>query len=285
MIRRVMAFVFALSVCPALVYAQDTVFTVTAPTADVYKGPSTINPVVGHVSRGTVLPVSRNLGSWVKVPWPDAPEGIGYVHVTMGRIGPPSGDEPMPNGARTPSTPASAATASQRGIAPREPMAPRSAVNVTPASHVFGVGGLVAPMTTFGASARAWRNNRLGVQFAFTRDTMTSNVADSRLTATEFEPGVVYGLFDRVSDYIWIRPYVGSTLNFRRQTLSVPGSAATASDSGIGFRVFGGSELTFAAMPQFGLSVDVGYRRIPNPIAGFEVRPVTVSIAGHWYVK
>jgi hypothetical protein len=63
------------------------VFTVTVPSADVYKGPSNATPVIGHASRGTALSVSRNLGGWVKVPWPDAADGVGYVRMSMGRIG------------------------------------------------------------------------------------------------------------------------------------------------------------------------------------------------------
>ena len=88
MIRRAAAVVLALTFNPALVSAQDTVFTVTVPSADVYKGPTTVTPVVGRAPRGTVLPVSRNLGSWAKVAWPDAPDGVGYVHLTMGRLAP-----------------------------------------------------------------------------------------------------------------------------------------------------------------------------------------------------
>ena len=90
MVRRIAAVVLALTLNPTPSRAQDAVLTVTVLSADVHKGPSTVTPVIGHVSRGTVLPVSRNLGSWVKVAWPDAPEGVGYVHVTMGRVGPPN---------------------------------------------------------------------------------------------------------------------------------------------------------------------------------------------------
>ena len=68
-------------------------------------------------------------------------------------------------------------------------------------------------MSSFGATARAWRSDRLGIQLAFTRDAMTSDVAAGRVTSIRFEPGVVYALFDHVSDYVWIRPYVGSVLS------------------------------------------------------------------------
>ena len=142
-------------------------------------------------------------------------------------------------------------------------------------------------MSSFGATARAWRNDHLGIQLAFTRDAMTSDVAAGRVTSIRFEPGVVYALFDHVSDYIWIRPYVGSALSVRRQTLKVsaPGAMKPASDNGMGFRVFGGSELTFAGVPRFGLSAELGYRRFPAPFPEFEADRLSVSIAGHWYIK
>jgi hypothetical protein len=297
MVRRIAAVVLALSLNPTPARAQDAVLTVTVLSADVHKGPSTVTPVIGHVSRGTVLPVSRNLGSWAKVAWPDAPEGVGYVHVTMGRIGPSSADASAANMApRTSSAPASATSAPASATTTIPPvtrksagerMAVRGELSDTPITHIFGVGGLVGPMSSFGATARAWRSDHLGIQLAFARDAMTSDVAAGRVTSIRFEPGVVYALFDHVSDYVWIRPYVGSVLSFRHQTLKVSAPAAMepASDNGIGFRVFGGSELTFGGVPRFGLSAELGYRRFPTPFPEFEADRLSVSIAGHWYIK
>jgi hypothetical protein len=292
MIRRATALALALVLNPALLRAQDTVLTVNVPSADVYKGPTTITPIIGQVSNGAVLPISRNLGSWVKISWPDAPDGIGYVHVTMGRIGPSSGDAPAPVGsasARAPSAPAPVTTAiPMRGhTSVGEQVVPRGLLNPTPASHIVGVGGLIASTSNFGATARAWRNNRLGIQFGFTRDAITSSTSAGRVTSTQFEPGVVYGLFDHVSDYLWIRPYVGSVVSLRRQTLTVaaPVALAPTDNNSVGVRVFGGSEFTFASIPRFGLSVDLGYRRFQTSFPGFEANPLRVSLAGHWYIK
>ena len=86
MLRRATAVVFMLILTPALVRAQETMLRVSVPSADVHKGPSVVTPVIGQAARGTALPVSQNLGSWVKVPWPAAPDGVGYVHVTMGQF-------------------------------------------------------------------------------------------------------------------------------------------------------------------------------------------------------
>jgi hypothetical protein len=290
MIRRTMALILALALNPASLSAQDTVLTITVPSAEVHQGPSTIYPVIGHVPRGTVLPVSRDLGSWVKVPWSGAPDGVGYLHVTTGRLGPSNADAPAANAPQRASFAPGPATTTMTPLTRTsavEHVAPVPRVNVVPPSHIFGVGGLVGSMSTFGATARAWRNNRFGIQFGFTRDAVTSDVAAGRVTSTQFEPGVVYPLFDRVSDYVWIRPYVGSVVSFRHQTLSIPAPVVpdTVSDHGIGFRIFAGSELTFANVPRFGLSTDVGYRRFPTPFPGFEAAPLSVSIGGHWYIK
>ena len=287
MIRRAAAFVLALTLSPVLVSAQDTALTINVQSAEVYKGPSNVTPVIGHVSRGTVLPISRNLGSWVKIAWPDAADGVGYVRVTMGRIGQYNGAPAAANG--SPRTSSASPTATKapppaRTAVPQH-AAPRVPLNVTPASHLVGIGGMVGTMSTFGATTRAWRNNRIGIQFAVTRDAMTSADATGRVTSMQFEPGVLYAPFDHVSDYVWIRPYVGTGVSLRHQTLSVPDAPESTSDNGVGFRIFGGSELTFASVPQFGLSVDLGYRRFAAPFPGFEADPVSLSIAGHWYFK
>lgn len=283
MLRRVAAIVLALTCNPALVRAQDAVFTVNVPSADVYKGPTNVTPVIGHVSRGTSLPVVRNLGSWVKIAWPDAPDGFGYVHVTMGRLD--------AGGAAT-STNTSAAASVRRPdstnaspVPAADRMAARRQVEITPASHIFGVGGVIGSAGSFGATARAWRTSHVGVQFGLTREAISND--GSRVRSIQFEPGVVYARFDHVSDYVWLRPYVGSVLSYRHDTLTLPVPVAIdpASDNGFGYRVFGGAELTFASVPRFGLSADVGYRRFPTSFPGFESDRMNVSIAGHWYIR
>jgi hypothetical protein len=286
--RRAAALILALTLNPAILRAQDIVLTVTAASADVYKGPSNVTPVIGHVARGAVLPVSRNLGSWVRVPWPDAADGTGYVHVTMGRIGGPQADTPMnAAAARRSAAPVTTTPAPNTRTSVGEPVMLRRQLNITPASHIVGIGGLIGSPTAFGGTARVWSRNRLGIQVGFTRDAITSDAAAGRVTSMQIEPGIVYGVVDRFSDYLWIRPYVGTVASLRHQTYSVaaPIVQPSTSDNGIGFRVFGGGELTFASLPQFGISGDVGYRRLPTPFVGFEPDRINVSISGHWYVK
>jgi hypothetical protein len=301
MVRRIAAVALALTLNPMLVYAQDAVLTVTVTAADIYKGPSTVTPVIGHASRGTVLPVTRNLGSWAKVAWIDSPDGIGYVHVTMGRLSWSNGAAPAgvmsPRASSAPSAapPASSSASAAISPAPREHtssatherMAISGGPTDAPITHIVGLGGLVASRSSFGATARAWRTDHLGIQLAVARDALSSDVAAGRVTSVRLEPGIVYGLFDHVSDYVWIRPYVGSVVSFRHDTLrvSAPAALKPVSDNSIGYRVFGGSELTFAGLPRFGVSAELGYRRFSTPFPAFEADRFTVSIAGHWYIK
>jgi len=287
MIRRTAVVVLALMSVAAFAHAQDAVFTVTVPSADVHAGPSTANPVIGHATSGTVLPVSRNLGSWVRIAWPDAQDGVGYVHMTMGRVGAATNGPRQVTTTNPPIPPPPANNSVVPGPAMKSANRPRRPPMQTPASHIVGVGGLVGLLSSIGGTTRVWHDNHLGFQFGVMRDARTSAVADGRLTSLRLEPGVVYALFDRVSDYVWIRPYVGSSVPFYHQTLSVsdPVAPSTASDSGAGFRVFAGSELTFASAPRFGLGVDLGYRRLSTPFAGFETNAVGVEIAGHWYIR
>lgn len=293
MTRRTTVIVLALTLMPAVLYAQDATLTVTVPSADVHKGPGIGTPVIGHVSRGAALPIVRNLGSWVRIPWPGAADGVGYVHVTMGRL---SETAPAPSATPTRSASASmprsqeASTPAATPPRPRTPGEPRVGVQgaqgVTSISHVAGVGGVIQPRG-FGATGRAWHGDRVGLEFRLTRNTMTSDAAAGRMTSVEFEPRVVYALFDHVSDYVWIRPYVGSGLTFSHRTLTVtsPATIANASDNRLGVRVFGGGELTFASVTRFGLSAELGYRPSSTPFPGFETDRLGLSIAGHWYIK
>jgi hypothetical protein len=298
MTRCVAIVILALTLNAAPLHAQESVFTVTVQSADVHKGPTTGSPVVGHAAQGTALTVSRNLGSWAEIVWTDAPDHKGYVHMTMGRLGTPATKAPISSAqAHSLSSPAPAAaytsgpamtTTAQRTPGPTGDRVPPPSVpqGGSRISHVLGVGGLLGSMSSFGATGRWWHDKHLGVQATLTHDSMTSDAAAGRVTSMQVEPGVVYALFDRVPDYFWVRPYVGSALSFRHQTWKdTAAPSEPVSDSGVGYRVFGGGELTFASLTQLGVSAELGYRRVPTPFAGFEPDRWTVSIAGHWYIK
>jgi len=293
MVRHAAAVALVLTLSPSWLSAQSTTFTVTTDSANIHKAPSTGSVVVGHAPRGRVLPVERELGSWVKVSWPDAEGGAGYVNVSWGKLGGrplPAAptlavDSPSPRPA-----PQAAAAAAVAPAAPSRAVEPRAAlrpVYVTPASHAFGLGARMgsSPMG-FGAAARGWSRRRFGVQVDASRYAMTSSVDATQLTSFEIAPSVVFALPDSVGDYLWVRPYVGSGVMMGRQSLNngAPGAASTTSN-GFGWQAFGGGELTFAGAPQFAVSADVGYRRLDTPVEGFDLGGVGLSVSAHWYVK
>jgi Bacterial SH3 domain len=293
MIRHAAAIAVVVLLSPAWLSAQNTKFTVTTELANIHKGPSTGSVVIGQVRRGRVLDVTRELGSWVKIAWPGAEGEAGYVHVSWGTLSPgvmpgsmqPAGIAPTrPDGAARPS--ASPATPAER---PREPApAALRPVFVTPASHSLGLGAVMgsSPLA-FGASARAWRRNRIGVQVDMSRYATTSSTTSDRLTSFQVEPSVLYSLPNRVTDYLWLRPYVGSGATLRRHSFASSTATAGESTSGFGFglQAFGGGELTFAGAPQFALSADLGYHWFQESLAGFDLGGLGLSVSAHWYMK
>ena len=94
MIRQVAAVALVIFLGPVGLSAQTPASTavpaaelkINTQAATVYRSPSTGSPIVGTARRGAVLPVTRELGSWVRVAWPDAEEGAGYVHISSGSL-------------------------------------------------------------------------------------------------------------------------------------------------------------------------------------------------------
>jgi len=138
----------------------------------------------------------------------------------------------------------------------------------------------------FGGSARAWKKGRMGMQLEVSRYTYDSIDLLSRASVTDIAPGVLFALNDRVTDTLWLRPYLGAAAHFARSArtdLIFPD--VTESASTMGARVFVGGEVSLASMPQLALSVDVGYYHQPEPFVGFEPGGMGLSFSGHWYVK
>jgi len=294
MVRHAAAVVLMLTLNPLWLSAQSTTFTVTAESANVHKAPSTGSAVVGHVMRGRLLPIERELGSWVKVAWPEAEGGAGYVNVSWGRLtaGATPADPTRPVAAqstRPAPAPAGAPAAASTAVVTHQaaPAAARRSAYAPPASHAFGLGARIGQSPVgYGAAARAWSRNRFGLQVDASRYAMTSSVDTTQLTSLEIEPSLVVALADSVGDYLWLRPYVGSGVMLRRQSLSagVPGAVSTTSN-GLGWQAFAGGEVTFAGAPQFAISADLGYRRLNNPVEGFDLGGAGLSVSAHWYMK
>lgn len=293
MVRHIAAALVALCLCPSLLSAQTTTIKVTVPSADVYAGPSTGTPVIGHVPSGTVLVVTRELGSWVRVNWPAAQDGNGFVHVSKGTMStnaladnrPAGSPSSMQATARRPVTAGNAPVA--RARSGEQPVV-QNPLYVVPPSHIFGVGGLIAgPNAGFGASARAWSRERFGIQFDVARYAVTSAVVPDRVRSVQFEPSLLYSIRDHVTDYWWLRPYVGSGVSVQHQTFTSAAAPTLdpVSDNGVGYHVFGGGEIAFASLPRFAISADVSYRWLDPPFVGFETNGLGIAVSGRWYVR
>lgn len=291
MIRHVSAIVIVLVLNAAPLFGQGaptvaSELTVKRSAADVHTSPTVASPVIGSAKSGTVLEIRRNLGSWVEVTWPDAEAGVAFLHVNTGTIAPRS---------RTAATPgadaavaqihavAAAASAASSGNANRraaEPIAVSQSGAASPTyvslpRHRLGMGASMNRLQPrFGITARTWLARGLGVQFNALRPQLES--ADGRLlTSTQIAPSVLYSLPDRVTNAVWLRPYVGGGPRFYRANLVTK----------LSYEAFGGAEATLAALPQFALSVDMGYRWNRPSFDGFEPRKLGLSVLGHWYVR
>jgi len=167
-----------------------------------------------------------------------------------------------------------------------QPSAPSRArtLYVAP-THAFGVGAF-GGSRGLGGSARAWKKGRLGMQLEFSRYNFDSVDMLSRASVTDIAPGVLFALNDRVTDTVWLRPYVGVAGHFARSSRTdLIFADTTESANTFGVRGFVGSELSLSSVPALAISMDVGYYHQPEPFIGFEPGGMGFSVAAHWYVK
>ena len=276
MTRSCIAILVLLLVVPARLSAQSAGFKVETASASVHKAPSIASPVIGQARQGAALEVTRDLGSWVKVPWPDASDGVGYIHVSTGtRTG------AMLPRAGAPAVHAGEVAAASQPVA----LAPRY---VVPPAHIVGLGGQFGGSTVgSGINARTWFHDRLGLQLEIARASLTGPITTDRLTTTQFAPSLLYSPSSLMTDYVWVRPYLGVGPRFVRQSLGlIPNAGGVGvSRNSVGVQTFGGGEFTFAGMPRFSVSADVRYGWIENTAPAFELDGVGFSLSAHWYVK
>jgi len=295
MIRHAAAVVVLLLLSPSWVTAQGTELTVNVASASVHKSPTNVSPVLGVVGRGARLEVTREVGDWVKVAYPAAADGVGYVRKSMGAMTPAATSKAQVQGTATaarttaqPTQPAPRLTSTsgeQAQTGNRLPVRNAGPKRST-ASHMFGLGArLGGPSFGIGASARAWALGRLGLQVEVARYNVSSPIDLGTMSSTEFGPSALYAFNDRVADYTWLRPYVGGGLNFYHSSITSPAVGIEVSDSRWGSQLFGGAELSFASVPQFAISTELSYRWFEEPVAGLNLGGMGLSVAGHWYVK
>jgi hypothetical protein len=296
MIRHAAAVVIVMILNPVWLHAQTVEspeLTVRVQSATIHRGPSTASPAIGRAPRGTVLVVTRDLGSWFRVEWPDAEDGVGYVHQRMGSLTNRAPREQRLAAAIPPSP------AAPRGASPAMSPAGSTSAAVEPAqltgttyiaapTHFVGFGGRIggSPSRDFGATARVWSRGRFGVQLEASRSALPSDLAPGRVTSVQFAPAAIYSIRDHVTDNFWLRPYAGGGATLRRSTFKFgPADADGITDSGLAYRAFGGAEVTFPAVPRFAISADAGYVWSDTPFPGFELGGFGFSLSGHWYVK
>jgi hypothetical protein len=295
MVRHVRAAVVVGCLIPLPAAAQTVVITITTASADVHKSPTVASPVIGQAARGRVLEVTRDVGDWVKVSWPAAADGIGYVRVHSGSLSTAAG--PASNRAAeitsvppaTESVPSSAsdvcadvAAVAQSSLANER----NSSAYVTPPTHTIGIGGLMNGSTIgFGATGRVWPHRRFGAQIELSRYTQTTAITGSRVNSLLFAPSLVYSVMNRVTDSFWFRPYLGTGARVSRATSTVGTTATSVSENRTSWQVFGGSELTLPSASRFALSADLRYDSSRAPFAGFDIGGLGFTVSGHWYVK
>jgi opacity protein-like surface antigen len=272
--------------------SADMSLTVSVPTAAVRKGPSVASPLVGEARRGAVLEVTRDIGAWVKVTWPDAPDGVGYVHQSMGTLSNrPTREQRIAEAVASIPPPELPATTSATDASAQVPLTNdmlMRTVYVPPPTLLVGFGGQLAAKTpAFGFSSRLWSRSRLGVQIDLSRSKLTNDLSADRVRSTEFVPSVIYSMPDYVSESFWLRPYVGGGVAMIRSKLygGVPEVAVSESANKFGYRAFGGAEVTVPGVPRLAVSVDFGYQWAEKMFDSFDPAGPRFSLSGHWYVR
>jgi hypothetical protein len=139
----------------------------------------------------------------------------------------------------------------------------------------------------FGATMRTWWKNRLGLQVEVLHSRLGNLQGPGHVTSLQFAPSVTYALPDAINNSFWMRPYLGGGGSLIRTSVSRPVSdlELSASENGMGIQTFGGAEMTFASMPQFAISAELGYRWSEVSTIGFPQKKTDMSVSAHWYFK
>jgi hypothetical protein len=283
-------------------YAQETLFTITFPSANIHAAPTTASRVIGTTARGKSFEVTRELGSWVAVAWHEAQNGVGYLHVSWGTLSRGG----VVEAERTSSAPLAIArpipelTAGRQRAPVLEPVSAPTArridrqpsqLTVQPSrvllpSHVLGVGGRMGTqaLAGFAGMGRLWFAGPVGAQLELGRATHTS-AALLRMHVTDVGFNAITSFSDLVTNTVWMRPYVGGGVSVFRSTVRSAAGVSLATDSSRGYQAFGGAEFTWANVPQLAVSADVRHVWAETAFSGFETGGLGLALAAHWYVK
>jgi hypothetical protein len=289
MIRQVSALAVMFCLSEASLFAQTTEpqiaeLTVTIASADVHKFPTVASPVIDKAPRGATLEISRNLGSWVEVPWPTAEGGVAFLHVNTGLV--TRGAMPALVLEQPIAAPPTSNASAAQAVAVNN-SSPSHAMYVSLPSHMVGLGGRMNATTqSFGANVRTWWGKRLGLQFDVSHSAFDGIEGAGHLSSIQIAPSMLYSLPDGLMGSLWLRPYLGAGGHLYRATSS-SGLAGSedSTDKGVGIQAFGGTEVTFSGAPRFVMSADVGYRWSQTTFTGIDPNKIALSFSAHWYVK
>jgi hypothetical protein len=203
-----------LSISP--LYAQETVFTISVATARIHQAPTTASPVLGRAPGGSTYTVTRELGSWVAVRVPAAPNGVGYLHISWGRFARPEAghaSRTVPSSASAGRTDEGPASAGRSASGNMHALPPAAVSRVPLPSHDLGVGGRMGTQSLSGlaATARVWFAGPFGAQLDLGRTTTTGT--SLRMNVLEMGFGGIISLPDVVTNAVWIRPYAGAGIS------------------------------------------------------------------------
>jgi hypothetical protein len=255
-------------------YAQTTQFTVTVSFANIHAEPSAASPIIAAAPRGRSFEVTRELGSWVGVAWPAARDGVGYVHSSWGALSRGGAADAV----SVPQT---------RPIDPHPgPLTQQPVSRVALPSHVVGVGGRMGTqaLSGFAVVGRLWFAGPVGAQLELGRGTHT-NGAMLRMNVIDIGVNAIASLPDRVTNAVWMRPYVGGGISIFRSSLRSTSGVSIATDTSRGYQAFGGAEFTWANVPQLAVSADLRHTWAAAPYGGFDTGGLGLALAAHWYMR
>lgn len=162
----------------------------------------------------------------------------------------------------------------------------------------LGVGGQVGGFTFgLGVSARYWWSEELGIELALSRSsTSWSDVIGPGNSSVSFShlqvaPSLLYRLTTVEKTSVVFVPYAGGGVNIMRSSVSAEASLGgfdfedSASETGVGFQGFVGTDVRFRSIPAFGISGDIGYYSTVTPFVGVDIGGFALALAGHYYFK
>lgn len=154
--------------------------------------------------------------------------------------------------------------------------------------HQVGIGSSISVSNRgAGGAVRYWFGERVGVSVSAIYYRSPSYARSYSSSTFSAAPSVLVMLApqNQTRD-IDLRPYVGAGLSYVRATRSLAGSGLPARQSGTGGQAFAGAEITFREAPNFTISIEGVYYRLPVRFVNADVVDGFNMLMGvHIYLK